>query len=103
MPGIWLWEQEPLENLALKASGACAQELHGTGGNRDLILERCTQAFMCTASQGKAETTQKSGSDLTAAPGGSPGRTEGDCGWLWGKDIGGKGLWNNHQCVFLYR
>ena len=45
--GIWHWEKEPLEHLALKASGACAQELHKTGGNRDPILERCTQAFMC--------------------------------------------------------
>ena len=52
MPGIWHWEQEPLENLALKASGACAQELHGTGGNRDLILERGTRFFMCPGSQG---------------------------------------------------
>ena len=29
--GIWHWEKEPPEHLALKASGACMQELHGTG------------------------------------------------------------------------
>ena len=40
-----------------------------------------------------------SGSDLTAVLGGSPGKTEGDCGSLLGKDIGDKGLGNNHQCV----
>ena len=52
--GIWLWEKEPLEHLVLKASGACAQELHGTGGNRDPILKMHTQTFMCPGSQGKA-------------------------------------------------
>ena len=51
---IWHWEKEPLEHLALKANGACAQELHGTGGNRDPILKRHTQTFTCTGSQGKA-------------------------------------------------
>ena len=39
----------------IEGSGACVQELHGTGGNRNPILERCAQAFMCTGSQGKAE------------------------------------------------
>ena len=39
------------DHLALKASGARTQEFHGTGGNRDFTLERCTQAFMCTVSQ----------------------------------------------------
>ena len=37
--GICHWEKEPLEHLALKASGACAQELHRTGGNRDPFLK----------------------------------------------------------------
>ena len=80
--GIWHWEKEPLEHLALKASGACVQELHRTGGNRDPILKRHTQTFMCTGSQGKAVAPQESGSDLTAGLGGSPGKTEGDCGSL---------------------
>ena len=53
--GIRDWEKEPLEHLALKASGACVQELHGTGGNGDPILNRCIQIFMCTGSQGKAK------------------------------------------------
>ena len=52
--GIWHWEKEPLEHLALKASGACAQELHRTGGNRDPILKRHTWTFTCTGSQGRA-------------------------------------------------
>ena len=50
---IWHWEKEPLEHLALKVRGACVQELHGTGGNRDPILKRCTQTFTCTGSQGR--------------------------------------------------
>ena len=44
--GIWYREKEPPEHLALKDSGVCAQELHGTGENGDPILEWCTQAFM---------------------------------------------------------
>ena len=31
--GIWHWEEEPLELLALKANRACAQEVYRTGGN----------------------------------------------------------------------
>ena len=73
--GIWHWEKEPLEHLALKASGACVQELHGTGGNGDPILKRCTQTFTCTGSQGKAKSPRESGSNLTAVLGGHPGKT----------------------------
>ena len=51
---IWHWEKEPPEHLTLQASGACAQELHGSRGNGDPILKRRTQTFMCTGSQGKA-------------------------------------------------
>ena len=40
---------------------------------------------------------QESGSDLTAVLGGSPGKTRGDYGLLWGKDIEGKILGYNHQ------
>ena len=71
-----------MEHLALKDSGACVQELHGIGGNRDPILERCTK--------GKAETPSESGSDLTTLLRGSPGKTGGDFVSAWGKDIGGK-------------
>ena len=52
---IWHWEKESLEYLALKASGACTQELHRTRGNGDPILKRCTQTFTCSGSQGKAK------------------------------------------------
>ena len=51
--GVWHWEEEPPEHLALRASGACAQELQGIGRNEDPILEKCTQAFMCTESESK--------------------------------------------------
>ena len=39
-PHAWDAEKEPPKHLALKASGACAQELHGTAGNGDSTLER---------------------------------------------------------------
>ena len=73
--GIWHREKEPLEHLALKASGACVQELHGTGGNEDPILKRHTQTFTCTESQGKAKSPRESGSNLTAVLGGHSGKT----------------------------
>ena len=73
--GIWHWEKEPLEHLALNASGACAQEFHGTGGKGDPILKRHTQTSMCTGSQGKAKSPRESGSNLTTVLGGHPGKT----------------------------
>ena len=59
----------------MKASGACAQELHGTGGNGDPILKRRTWTFICTGSQGRARSPWESGSNLTAVLGGHPGKT----------------------------
>ena len=75
--GIWHWEKEPLDHLALKARGAGAQELHGTGGEGDPIVKRHTQIFTCTGShgQGKAKSPWESGSNLTAVLGGHPGIT----------------------------
>ena len=43
--GVWHWEEEPPEHLALKASGACAQELHRTGENRDSHSWRAHKSF----------------------------------------------------------
>ena len=54
-PEAWHREEEPSEHLALKASRACSQEHYRTGGNEDSTLERCTKDFVCTGSQGKAE------------------------------------------------
>ena len=59
----------------MKASGACAQGLHGTRGNRDPILKRRTWTFTCTGSQGRASSPEESGSNLTAVLGGHPGKT----------------------------
>ena len=86
---IWHWEKELLEHLALKASGAWAQEINGTAGNGDPALERCTQTFTCTGSQSKAKSPQESGSDLTTVLGGYPGKTGVDCG-LWGRALEAK-------------
>ena len=69
-----LGERAP-EQWALKASGACVQELHRTGGNGDPILKRCTRTFTCTGSQGKAKSPWESGSNLTAVLAGHPGKT----------------------------
>ena len=55
MPGDLAVGERAPEHLVLKASRACAQELHRTGGNRDPILKRHTQTFTCTGSQGKAK------------------------------------------------
>ena len=62
--GIWHREEEPLKHLALRASRACAQELHSW---------KVHTSFHAHCSQGKAETPQESGSDLPAVLGGSPG------------------------------
>ena len=86
----------------MTASGACAQELHGTGVNGDPILERCTQTCTCTGSQGKAKAPEESGSDLTAVLEGSPGKTGGECGLLWGRALEAK-LGNNNQRASLWR
>ena len=102
MWGIWHGEKEPLEHLALKASGACAQELHGTGGNGDPILKRRTQTFTCTESQGKAKSPRESGSNLTAVLGGHPGKTGVNvaCG---GRTLEAKILGIFSSCAFLWR
>ena len=68
--GIWHWKKEPLEHLALKASGVCVQELH-----RDPILKRHTRTFTCTGSQGRARSPQEPRSNLTVVLGGHPGKT----------------------------
>ena len=44
--GIWHWEKEPLEHLALKDSGACAQELHGTGEKETPFLKDTHREFL---------------------------------------------------------
>ena len=56
MCGVWQWEEKPTENLVLRTSGAYVQELHRTKGKRYSALGGHMQAFMCTWSQGKAET-----------------------------------------------
>ena len=61
----------------MKASEAYVQELHGTGESGDPILERHTQAFMCTGSQRKAEIPKEYGFNLTVVLGGSPGKNRG--------------------------
>ena len=67
-------------------------ELHRTGAHRDATPEKCTQDFVHTGSQGRAETPQELGSDLPVVLGGSPGKTGCGCGSLGGKGSGGKGL-----------
>lgn len=84
---MWHWK-DTLEYLALRGRGACVQQLYRTWRNGDSTLERRTQAFMGSGSQGKAEILKEHGSDLPAVLEGSPGKTGCDCGLLWGKDTG---------------
>ena len=100
--GIWHGKKEPLEHLALKASGDCAQELHRTGGNGDPILKRRTQTFTCTGSQGKAKSPRESGSNLTAVLGGHPGKTGVNVAYCEGRTLKAKALRNiQQQCLSL--
>ena len=99
---IWHWEKEPLEHLALKASGACVQELHRTGGNRDPTLNRHIHIFTCTGSQGKEKTPQESGSNLTAVLGEHPGKTGVNVACCEGRTLKAKALRNiQQQCLSL--
>ena len=74
MPGNLALRGGAPRAFGTESQQACVQELQGTGRNRDSTLERCTQAFMYTGSQGKAETPQEYGSDVPAVLGGSPGK-----------------------------
>ena len=65
-------------------------ERHRTGAHRDSTPEKCTQGFVCTGSQGRAETPQESGSDLPVVLGGSPGKTGCGCGPLGGRALEAK-------------
>ena len=87
---IWHWEKEPLEHLALKASGACAQEIHGTGVNRDPILKRRTWTFTCTGSQGRVRSPWESGSNMTAVLGGPPGKAGVNVAYCRGRTLQAK-------------
>ena len=95
-------EKEPPEHLALNASGACVQELHRTGGNRDPILERHTQTFTCTGSQGKAVSIGIR-VELDCNSWRISWENGGDCALLWGKGIGGEALGDIQQPAFLWR
>ena len=93
--------RKTLEHLALKASGACAQEFHGTGGNGDPILKRCTQTFTCTESQGKAKSPRESGSNLTAVLGGHPGKKGVNVACCEGRTLKAKLLGIFNSCLSL--
>ena len=101
--GIWHGEKEPLEHLALKASGACAQELHSTGGDGEPILKRHTRTFTCTGSQGKAKSPWKSRSNLTTVLGGHPEKTGVNVAFCEGRTLKAKlsGIFSSH--AFLCR
>ena len=99
--GIWHREKEPLEHLTSKASGACAQELHRTGGNGDPILKRRTQTFTCTGSQGRVRSLQEPGSNLTAVLGGHPGETGVNVACCEGRTLKAKLLGILSSCLSL--
>ena len=96
-PGGWHRKEEPP-----RAHGTAHQQGMCTGapgdwGHRHPTLEGHTQASMCTRSQGEAGTPSRSGSDLPAGLGGSPGKEVGGCGSLGqGWDTAGRGPGNIH-------
>jgi len=85
----------------LKASGACVQELHRTGGNGDPILERCTRTFTCTRSQGRARSPQEPRSNLTTVLGGHPGKTRVNVAYCEGRTLKVKLLGIFSSCLSL--
>ena len=95
MPGCLALGDGAPEHLALKTSGLmCRSSIQLD--EMETTLERVTQAFMCTGSQGKAETPLESGSHLPVVLGGSPGKRG-------GKDTEDKGLRNNYQHELPWR
>ena len=52
---VWQWDEEPPENLALKASGILLQEFHSTRGNRNSTLGGHTQGLVHTTAQDKKQ------------------------------------------------
>ena len=100
--GICNWEKEPPEHLALKASVACVQELHSSGGNGDPILKRHTHFHVHWVPGGS-----KVSKGIWIRPDCNSWRTSwknrGEWVLLWGKDVVSKALGNIPQCAFLWR
>ena len=57
--GVLQQEEEPPENLALKAGRVWLQEFYRTGWNRNSTLEGCIQGLMHTRTQGKKQWPHK--------------------------------------------
>ena len=85
---------------ALKASGTCAQELHETGGNGDPFLKGAHRLSCVLGPRAKQRLHRYLGQTRLQFLENLLGK---QVTGLWVKDIGGKGLENNHQHVLLYR
>ena len=93
--GIWFWEKEPPEHMALEASGACVQEQHGT-------WKMETHSWKAhTGSRAKQSLHRYLGWTWLQFLEDLLGKW-GDSG-LWGKGIGSKALGNIHHYVILWR
>ena len=78
---VWQQEEEPPENLALKARRVWSQELYRMGGNRNSTLGGHTEGLTCARTWGKMWWPRKGLSQtylLVLEAGG-------DCGSLWGQ------------------
>ena len=67
--------------LGIEGQGLVHRSFMGLGEIQP-PLKKAQTTFMCTGSQGKAETPLESGSNLPVVLEGSPGKTGGDCGSL---------------------
>ena len=90
--GVWHWEEDCPEHLALKASGAWVQELHRTRGNRDSIHWRAHTISCVHQDPGRKQWLHRSlgQTNLLVSQGllGRQGAAVAHCG---DKDTGGRG------------
>ena len=97
--GVWHWEEENPEHLALKASGSWSQELHRTGGNRDSTLGGCTQSLMHTMTQDKSSDFIGAWARSTCWSWRVPGKVGSGCCSL----LGYKRSWWTYLGVLIWR
>ena len=94
--------EEPPEHLALKASGACVQELHRTGGNREPFLEGAHRLSCALGARAEQRLHGNLGQTLTAVLGRHPRKAGVNVACCEGRTLKAKALRNiQQQCLSL--
>lgn len=75
------WEEESLEHLALKFSGAWVQSFHKAWRKRDSTFGRCTKDITCFGTKSKDDLCE----NLTWGLGESSGKAKVSCSSLYGQ------------------